>query len=72
MAETATLTKPKKLHELIQDALDGRPVTWLHKKINEGIDYSELTRKVKGDVIIRQSELNLINEALGTNFILPE
>ena len=72
MAELATMTKPKKLHELIQDALDGRPVTWLHMKIEKKIDYTELTRKVKGDVIIRENELSLINTALNTSFVLPD
>lgn len=68
MEATATIINEKRLHEKIQEALDGRPVTWL--QIRTLLNYTELTRKVKGDVIIRQPELDLINDALGTSFIL--
>lgn len=70
MADTQVLTKPKELHEKIKDALDGRTVMWLHKKIKQGIDYVELTRKVKGTGVITETDLELINIALGTSFNL--
>lgn len=61
-------TKQKKLNELIKDAMDGRTVKSLAAKT--GLHYGELTRKIKGDVVFRQHELDRINIVLGTDFKL--
>ena len=62
-------TQTKKLHEEIKDMLDGRPVQWLADKT--GLNYTELTRKVKGDLVFRQQDIDRINTVFKTDFTLP-
>ena len=62
------MAKQKKIHEQLEDALDGRTNRWLHLKTN--ISQSELSRIRRGVLIPTAKMLARINEALGTNITL--
>lgn len=56
----------KKLHELIKEKLDGRTIRWLADKTD--LNYTELTRKLKGDLVFTQKDITAINAVFSTDF----
>lgn len=64
------MTKEKKIHEQIKDALDGRTNRWLSKKT--GINEADLSRAISGKLILTQKRYDKINAVLGTNITIKE
>lgn len=57
-----------KLHQALKVALGNRTQVWLSDET--GIAQSEVSRMLRGDLIIKDAELTKFNKALKTNFSL--